>query len=143
MPDSLKAPWPADLKVFAVLSAAWAVGLIGRVVTGVMPLSHAPLQAVIAGMKFHGESARVVLSLEAAILAVFAAGILAERRWGLVLALCYLAEVVMSHFIFILAYLSDVSESLHVRVAALEGPAVVLLLLYLWIRSRGVLFGDD
>jgi|YelNatPaOPRAMG01_1025707.scaffolds.fasta_scaffold00286_28 hypothetical protein len=143
MQDSSKARWPADLKLFAILSATWAFGLAGRAAFGMTPLTHAPLQAVIAGMKFYGDAARMVLAIEAAIFAAFAAGILLERRWGLILALCYLAEVVVSHFIFIIAYLDDLSQSLDVRIAAAEGPAVVLLLLYVWIRSRDILLSAD
>ena len=143
MQDSSKSRWPADLKLFAILSAAWALGLAGRAASGATLFTHVPLEAVIAGMKFYGDAARIVLGIEAAIFTVFAAGILLERRWGLMLALGYLAEVVLSHFIFVLAYLDDLSQSLDVRIAAAEGPAVVLLLLYVWIRSRDLLLADD
>ncbi len=138
-----KARWPADLKLFAILSAAWAAGLLGRAVLGATPFSHAPLASVIAGMKFYGQPARAVLAVKGAVLVTLALGIIIERRWSLVVALCYFAESVLSHFIFVIAYLDDLSQSLHVRVAAAEGPFVVLLLLYLWIRSRDILLDDE
>lgn len=138
--ESLKTPWAVDLKVFAVLSVVWAGALTVQAATGAMLFSYAPMEALAAGLKFHGESARIVLAIKAVIFLLFAAGILAECRWGLILALCYLAEAVMSHFIFIFAYLYVGAELMSVQMAAFEGPVIVLLLLYVWIRSQPILF---
>jgi hypothetical protein len=133
-----KPAWPTDLKIFASLSAVWAVALMARVIAREV-IFGTPIQAVIGGMKFYGDGASMVLLIEAAIFATFAIGIATEQRWGLMLALFYLAEVVISHLVFVITYFHDLGESAHVRFAAAEGPAVVLILLYVWIRSRDLL----
>jgi hypothetical protein len=133
--------WPLDLRLFAVMAALWATYLAARVL---LHDSYAeifdPLQAVLGGIKFYGGAARAVLLVQAGIFWAIAVGILARRRWGLALALFYMAEVVMSHLIFILAYFNDRGEWMHVRMAAFEGPSMVLITLYLWIRARALLF---
>jgi hypothetical protein len=135
--------WPSDLTLFAVLAAVWSLTLFVRALSP-LPLGYLgdPMQAVMAGIKFRGGEARIVTVVHAALVAVFAGGMLARRRWGVVLALFYMVEVVLSHLVFILAYLDVRSESVHVRMAAFEGPTLVLILLYLWIRSRDLLFGS-
>lgn len=142
MTQDRKTPWPRDLKIFALVSAAWAAGLTVRILMrdASYYAPDTPLQAVIGGMKFFGPTARVVLLVQATIFAAFAIGIVAERKWGLVLALFYMTEVVMSHLIFMLAYMGDMTESASLRVAGAEGAGAVLVLLYLWIRSRDLLF---
>ncbi|HEY6394850.1 MAG TPA: hypothetical protein VIX12_05485 [Candidatus Binataceae bacterium] len=100
----------------------------------------APMQAVVGGMKFFGDQARIVLTVQAVFFLTFALGIVARRRWGLLLALFYMAEVVLSHLVFILVYFTYPGESFHVRMAAVEGPSMVLITLYLWIRSKDLIF---
>jgi hypothetical protein len=58
------------------------------------------------------------------------------------LALIYGAEVVLSHLVFVTAYLDVRPEWYHVHLAANEGPFVVLLTLYLWIRACELIFVD-
>jgi hypothetical protein len=132
--------WPADLRFFGMLAALWAVLLVLRAFFQEDVLVADQLEAVIAGLKFHGQNARVVLLLEAAVFWSFGMGIVAERKWGLLLALGYMFEVVLSHLVFIVWHLDDRPELLHVRRAAIEGPSVVLIALYLWIRSNDLIF---
>jgi len=81
-----------------------------------------------------------VLIVEAGIFGVMAIGVFAHRRWGLLLALCYMVQVVMSHLAFSIAYLPIRSEWINVRVVASEGPMMVLITLYLWIRACDLIF---
>ncbi|HXW83850.1 MAG TPA: hypothetical protein VEJ86_05565 [Candidatus Binataceae bacterium] len=142
-PDSQR-DWPLDLRLFAIAAAVWSAYLTARALLHDPALElMTPLQAVIGGIKFYGDEARMVLLVEAGVYLAIAIGILSRRRWGLVLAIAYLAQVVMSHLIFILAYLNTRQELWHVRTAAIEGPTVVLLTLYLWIRSNPLLFGPS
>jgi hypothetical protein len=46
----------------------------------------------------------------------------------------------MSHLAFVVAYLPIQSEWMHVRAVASEGPIVVLVTLYLWIRACDLIF---
>ncbi len=143
-PEYAATAWPRDLKIFALCSALWGLGLVARILYAGGLLDFMPdtrLQAVIGGLKFYGETARIVLVMQAAIFIAFATAILAERRWGLVLALGYMVEVVASHLAFVIGYMDDPAQSVHVRTAALQGPVAVLILLYLWIRSRDLLTG--
>ena len=140
MSADAKRPWPGDLRIFGMLAALWAVLLVVRALFQEDVLLTNPLEAVIAGLKFHGQNARVVLLLEAAVFWSAGMGIVAERRWALLLALGYMFEVVLSHLVFITAHLSDRAELAHVRRAAIEGPSVVLIALYLWIRSNDLIF---
>ncbi len=135
--------WPRDLKIFALLVSVWGAGLLARVVThSFMFYSVVDLQAVIGGIKFFGDDAKFVLLGQALIFEAIGIGILAERRWGLVLALAYLTQVVISHLVFVIAYMPNPTETGHVRIAALEGPVAVAILLYVWVRSRAILLGD-
>ncbi len=131
--------WPIDLTIFAVLSAMWSVVLVIRAFFQETLLLADPLQAVIGGTVFYGADARWVLLVEAAIFWAFGMGILARRKWALLLALGYMIQVVLSHFVFVLAHLSGQSV-IHVRRAALEGPSMVLIALYLWICSSELIF---
>jgi hypothetical protein len=133
--------WPLDLRLFALGAGCWAAFLATRVL---LHDSYAeivdPLEAVIGGMKFYGPTARVILLAQAGIFWAIAVGMFRRRRWALVLALLYMAEVVMSHFVFILVYFDTPSEWVNVRMAAVVGPWMVLLTLYLWIRGNPLLF---
>ncbi len=145
MTQQNRKPWPRDLKLFALFSALWAAAITIRILLadysdfGV----NADLQAIIGGMKFLGTAARVVLLAQATIFAAFAVGVATERKWGLVLALFYLAETIISHLIYMMAYMDTFGESAHLRTAAAEGVFAVLVLLYLWIRSRDLLFNGN
>jgi uncharacterized membrane protein len=66
--------------------------------------------------------------------------VFAEQRWGLLLALCFMAQVVMSHLAFVIAYLPFRSEWMTVRATAMQGPSIVLITLYLWIRASDLIF---
>jgi hypothetical protein len=143
--EPIKAPpWPRDLKVFALLSALWAASLTARIVArDVAYFPDAPLQALFLGFEFDGLSARFVIIAEAAVFFVVAIGIAAERKSGLVLALIYLLEVVVGELNFMLMYMGDLSQGHNIRVAGVAGIISVLILLYLWIRSRDLLLGEN
>ena len=99
-----------------------------------------PIETIFAGIRFNGDDARVVLIVQAAIFAAIAVGVFLHRRWGLLLALCYMAEVVMSHLTFVIAYLPMRSEWQNVRAVASQGPMLVLITLYLWMRAYDLIF---
>jgi hypothetical protein len=55
-------PWPADLRVFGVLSLFWALYLVWLAVIGNPFDSYfAPARAVIGGSVFYGSQAQFVL----------------------------------------------------------------------------------
>ena len=139
--DRVQVKWPFDLRVFAVMSALWAACLAvsAFVHVGEMEVVD-PVETIFAGVRFSGDDARLVLIVEAGIFAMIALGVFTHRRWGLLLALCYMVEVVMSHLAFVVAYLPIQSEWMHVRAVASEGPIVVLVTLYLWIRACDLIF---
>ena len=133
--------WPFDLFVFAAMSGLWAVCLMLTV------LAHAndvgmvdPLETVFAGVRFDGADTQVVVMIEAGIFAAISIGIFARWSWGLLLALVYMAEVVISHLVFVIAYLPFRLEVMSVRATALQGPMLVMITLYLWIRSHDLIF---
>src|SRR5271168_577614 len=133
--------WPLDLRVFAALAGVWALCLAAKAFVGVGELDVVdPIETIFAGIRFNGDDARLVLIVEAGVFAAIALGIFTHRRWGLLLALCYMVQVVMSHLAFVIAYLSMRSEWMHVRAVASEGPIVVLVTLYLWIRACDLIF---
>ena len=99
-----------------------------------------PIETIFAGIRFNGDDARVVLMVQAAIFMAMAVGVFLHRRWGLLLALCYMAEVVMSHLAFVIAYLPMRPEWENVRAVASQGPMLVLITLYLWIRACDLIF---
>ena len=99
-----------------------------------------PIETIFAGVRFNGYDARLVLIVEAGIFAAIAVGIFFHRRWGLLLGLWYMVEVVMSHLAFVIAYLPMRSEWENVRAVASQGPMVVLITLYLWIRACDLIF---
>lgn len=136
-----QAKWPFDLRVFAILAGAWAVCLS---VSAFVPISEMdvvdPVETIFAGVRFNGYDARLVLIVESGIFAMIAIGVFAHRRWGLLLALCMMAQVVMSHLAFVIAYLPMRSEWMTVRSVASQGPMMVLITLYLWIRACDLIF---
>ena len=133
--------WPLDLRVFAIMAGIWAICLVMRAFVNLGDYEvFDPLQVVFGGVRFDGDTARIVLIVEAGIFASMAIGIFAEQRWGLLLALCFMAEVVMSHLAFVIAYLPIRSEWMTVRATAMQGPTIVLITLYLWIRASDLIF---
>jgi uncharacterized membrane protein (UPF0136 family) len=95
-----------------------------------------PLEDVIFGVKFYGDEARVTMALQAIVIFAFGIGILMRQRWGAILALLYMAQVVAGHVIFIASNLGVESQRVHVKLATYESPAVLLIALYVWYRSR-------
>jgi hypothetical protein len=90
-------------------------------------------------VKFHGDEARVTMALQAVIIGSFGIGILMRRRWGPVLAILYMAQVVAGHVIFIASNLGIESQRVHVKIASAESPVVLLIALYVLYRSRPLL----
>lgn len=143
MADSKGRPWPLDLRLFAVASTLWSVALLLKVfLQGGLALPGDSFQAVIGGVKFYGLSGRFVMLLEALIYLTIGAGMLRRRRWALLLALIYMAQVLIGHFLFVFWYFRVPGQELHLKTATRTGPLVVLLLLYLWIRSKELLFDE-
>jgi hypothetical protein len=130
--------WPLDVRLFAVLSALWSLSFIARISLH----QGADLQAVMGGLKFYGAPAAAVMAMQAVIIWVFAVGIFSGRRWALLLALAYMTEVVLSHLFFIVGYFGDPTQLAHIQRAALEGPAAVMITLYVWIRANDLLFDE-
>lgn len=136
--------WPLDLRVFAILAGMWALCLLisAAIQTGDATFGD-PIQEIFAGLRFEDGQARLVLIAEAGVYAAMSLGILAQRKWGLLLALFYLAEVVLSHLAFVIAYLPVRSEWRTVHAVAMQGPTLVLITLYLWIRSTELIFAPS
>jgi hypothetical protein len=140
-PHSAHDPWPRDLKIFALVCAVWSTGLIGRVVfSDNAYYPEGSVQAMVIGMKFSGPIARLVIVMQAIVIATFAVGISLEQKWALILALLCMLEFVTSHLIFMVAYMQDFTQGTNVRFSGLIGIIGVMVLLYLWIRSRDLLF---
>jgi hypothetical protein len=135
--------WPFDLRVFAVVAGLWSLCLA---MSALVPIANVelvdPVETIFAGVRFDGYDARVVLIVQSGIFAAMAIGIFAHRRWGLLLALCYMVEIVMSHLAFVIAYLPMHSELDNVRAVASQGPMIVLITLYLWIRACDLIFNS-
>jgi len=132
--------WPLDLRIFAGLCLVWSVVLLTRAIFALSVGAPAvPIEDVILGVKFYGNEARLTMALQAAIFAAFAIGILKRRRWGLIVALLYIAQVIAGHAIFILSNLGVESQRIHVKIAAAESPVAPLIALYLWYRARSLL----
>ncbi len=79
------------------------------------------------------------MALQAIIIAAFGIGIVTRQRWGPVLALLYMAQVVAGHVIFIMSNLGVDAQRVHVKIAAIESPVVLLIALYVWYRARPLL----
>lgn len=142
--DPARIVWPYDLRVFAVIAGLWSLCLA---LSALVPAANVdladPIETIFAGIRFNGDDARVVLIAQAAIFAAIAVGVFFHRRWGLLLALCYMAEVVMSHLAFVIAYLPMRPEWENVRAVASQGPMLVLITLYLWIRACDLIFAPQ
>jgi hypothetical protein len=139
--DRARIAWPFDLHVFAAMAGLWALclALSAFVQIGDIDIID-PVETIFAGVRFNGYDARLVLIVESGIFAMMAIGIFAHRRWGLLLALCYMVQVVMSHLAFVIAYLPIKPEWIAVRSVASQGPMMVLITLYLWIRAYDLIF---
>jgi uncharacterized membrane protein len=136
-----QAAWPFDLRVFAAMAGLWALCLAVRAFVHIGDFDVVdPIETIFAGIRFNGDDARLMLIVEAGIFGAMAIGVFARRRWGLLLALCYMVQVVMSHLAFVIAYLLIRSEWMNVRVVASQGPMMVLITLYLWIRACDLIF---
>ena len=139
--DLPRVVWPFDLRVFAAIAGLWALCLAASAFVQIGDIDIVdPVETIFAGVRFNGYDARLVLIVESGIFAMMAIGIFAHRRWGLLLALCYMAEVVMSHLAFVIAYFPIRSEWTAVRSVASQGPMMVLITLYLWIRAYDLIF---
>jgi len=134
-----KSRWHRDLLVFALLCTLWSALLIFRVIRDPFSSQAYPFQDVFLGIKFYGHAARITMTVQAIAFAAFGIGILLHQRWGLILALFYFAEVVISHVIFFATHLTVPSQAVHVKIRGIEGPIVLVILIYLWIRSRPLL----
>ncbi len=130
--------WPRDLRIFAGLCVVWSAVLLARSVFN-LSAGGVPLEDVIFGVKFYGDEARLTMALQAVIIAAFGIGIVMHQRWGLILALLYMAQVVAGHMIFITSNLGVESQRVHVKIASAEAPVVLLIALYVWYRSRPLL----
>jgi hypothetical protein len=127
--------WPRDFRVFAGACIVWSAVLLAR---SVFNLSGGgiPLEDVIFGVKFHGDEARLTMALQAVVIGAFGIGILTRQRWGAILAILYMAQVVVGHVIFITSNLGVEAQRIHVKIASIESPVVLLIALYVWYRAR-------
>jgi hypothetical protein len=142
--DSPQLAWPFDLRVFAVVAGLWGLCLALSAFVSAADVDLVdPIETIFAGVRFNGDDARIVLMVQAVIFMAIAVGVFFHRRWGLLLALCYMAEVVMSHMAFVIAYLPMRSEWENVRAVASQGPMMVLITLYLWIRAVDLIFAPQ
>jgi hypothetical protein len=139
--DRTPTVWPFDLRVFAAMAGLWALCLAISAFVQIGDIDIIdPVETIFAGIRFNGFDARLVLIVESGIFAMMAIGIFAHRRWGLLLALCYMVQVVMSHLAFVIAYLRIKPEWMAVHSVASQGPMMVLITLYLWIRACDLIF---
>ena len=123
------------------MAGLWAICLVMRAFVHIGDFDvFDPIQVVFGGVRFNGDAARIVLIVEAGIFASIAIGVFAEQRWGLLLALCFMAQVVMSHLAFVIANLPLRFAWMSVRATAMQGPMMVLITLYLWIRASDLIF---
>jgi len=129
---------PRDFRIFAGLCILWSAVLLARSIFN-LTAGGVPLEDVIFGVKFHGDEARVTMALQAIIIAAFGIGILLRQRWGAILALLYMAQVVAGHVIFITSNLGVESQRVHVKIASAESPVVLLIAIYVWYRLRPLL----
>ena len=127
--------WPLDFRIFAGLCVFWSIVLLARSIFSLAAGGAPNFEDVIFGVKFHGDEARVTMALQAIVIGSFGIGILARQRWGAILALLYMAQVVAGHVIFITSNLGVESQRVHVKIASYESPVVLLIALYVWYRS--------
>jgi hypothetical protein len=130
--------WKRDFRIFAGLCILWSAVLLARSVFN-LSAGGVPIEDVIFGVKFHGDEARVTMALQAIVIAAFGIGIIARQRWGAILALLYMAQVVAGHVIFITSNLGVESQRVHVKIASIESPVVLLIAIYVWYRARPLL----
>ena len=128
-------PFTRDFRIFAGLCIVWSVVLFARAVFN-LSAGGVPLEDVIFGVKFYGNEARLTMALQAIVIAAFGTGIVMRQRWGSILAILYMAEVIAGHVIFIVSNLGVESQRIHVKIASAEAPVVLLIALYVWYRSR-------
>jgi len=138
--DTRRARWPRDLKLFGWLMGFWAAAIFAQIVLSDMTYSAMPFEAIALGLKFEGIAARVAMAAQAMALSTAAIGLVAERRWGLWFAITYIMQVALSRLVFMTAYMDDLAEARNVRSSGLLGIAAVLILLYLWIRARDLMW---
>jgi hypothetical protein len=134
--------WPRDLRIFAGICILWSAVLMTRSIFN-LSAGGVPLEGVIFGVKFYANHARVTMALQAIIIAGFGIGVLMHKRWGLILALLYMAQVIIGHVIFIASNLGVDSQRIHVKIASIESPVVLLIALYAWYRARPLLRGSS
>jgi len=137
MPDASDR-WPRDLGIFAGLCILWAAVLLMRSIFN-LSAGGASIEDVILGVKFYGDHARLTMALQAIVFIAFAVGILMHQRWGLILALVYMTQVIVGHVIFIGSNLGVEAQRVHVKIASIESPVVLLIALYVVYRARPIL----
>ena len=129
---------PRDFRIFAGLCIAWSVFLFARSIFN-LSAGGLPFEDVIFGVKFYANEARLTMALQAFVIAAFGIGILMHQRWGSILAILYMAQVISGHVIFITSNWSVDTQRVHVKIASAEAPVVLLIALYVWYRSRPLL----
>ena len=127
--------WPLRLSNLRRSLRLLVAGTVGALNLQPVRGRSADFEDVIFGVKFHGDEARVTMALQAIVIGVFGIGILMRQRWGAILALLYMAQVVAGHVIFITSNLGVESQRVHVKIASYESPVVLLIALYVWYRS--------
>jgi len=135
-PRTERPEWPSDLRIFGTLCAAWGIVLICRVI---FVSSSAVFQDVLFGVKFYSDTARLTMTIQAVIFATFGIAMLARLRWGLVFGLLYFAQVIIGHIIFLVMNIHVPDQVVHVKIASIEGPIMLVILLYFWTRARPLL----
>jgi hypothetical protein len=75
------------------------------------------------------------MALQAIVIGCFGIGILMRQRWGAILAILYMAQVVAGHVIFIASNWTVESQRVHVKIASAESPVVLLIAVYVWYRA--------
>ncbi len=133
--------WPFDTKLFAIGLAGWACHVLHRAFLDESQLTVGRALMLFNGLKLYADEARVALLAEAGIFLVVAMGMYLQRRWALLMAFALTADIVLNHLLFVITNLSTPAELARVRSEALEGPILVALALYLWIRSKWLVFG--
>jgi hypothetical protein len=133
--------WPLDTRFFAIALAIWACYLLYRAIFSQGELALGDALMLFAGLKLYSDAARFALLAEASIFFAIALGIFSERRWAMLLALGLAADVVLSHLLFVAFNLHNPVKLTSVRAKAMQGPALVAIALYLWIRSKTLVFG--
>jgi hypothetical protein len=131
--------WRLDFRIFAGLCILWSTVLIARALFNLVAGPAVQIEDVIFGVKFYGNEGRVTMALQAIIIGSFGIGILMRRRWGVILALLYMAQVVAGHVIFISSNLGVESQRPHVKIAAAESPVIFLIALYVLYRAVPIL----